>query len=259
MNTYLTMHEKIEDLIVESGKHLEEIANEITEQYCPISKATLSDMANSEKKEKNFGYKYIVAVAKYFNVSTDYLLTETDIKTNDIEAKKVCDYTGLNDKTIEFFNKNNPINTVKYNTPKKTIIDFIEFLICEYKNGVPISDELYYLLEITKKAKDIASEFSSMSDEEVFKEKNKIFREYRKRITHLTDMAFEKKYRAFELFQHLINAYIVNRCDCSLDSIEETVSERQLKLPNSKKLAKAFRVPLADNEIEFRIAGEENE
>ena len=148
---------------------------------------------------------------------------------------------------------------MKYNTPKKTIIDFIEYLICEYKNGISISDELYFLLQTTKQAKDISSEFSSISDEEVFKDKNKVFREYRKIITNLIDKAYEKKYRSFELFQHLINAYIVNRCDCSLDSIEETVSERQLKLPNSKKIVKALRVPLADNEIEFRIAGEDNE
>lgn len=39
-------------------------------------------------------------IAEFFGVSTDYLLTETEIKTPDVNIQALCEYTGLSEKSI---------------------------------------------------------------------------------------------------------------------------------------------------------------
>lgn len=43
----------------------------------------------------------IIEIAKYLNVSADYLLGLTDNKTIDITVKAICKYTGLSDEAVE--------------------------------------------------------------------------------------------------------------------------------------------------------------
>ena len=49
----------------------------------------------------------IVEIAKFFDVTTDYLLGLSCAGTTDINLKEVCDYTGLSVEAIDFI-KNNP-------------------------------------------------------------------------------------------------------------------------------------------------------
>lgn len=43
----------------------------------------------------------LVKIAEAFNVSTDYLLGRTEVKTAKTELKAICDYTGLTEKAVE--------------------------------------------------------------------------------------------------------------------------------------------------------------
>lgn len=43
----------------------------------------------------------VVKIARYYNVSTDYLLGLTQAKTTDSDLKSVCDYTGLSEEAIK--------------------------------------------------------------------------------------------------------------------------------------------------------------
>lgn len=45
--------------------------------------------------------KTVPIIAEFFKVSTDYLLTETQIRPIDVELTAVCNYTGLSPKSIE--------------------------------------------------------------------------------------------------------------------------------------------------------------
>lgn len=45
--------------------------------------------------------KTIPIIAEFFKVSTDYLLTETGIRTVDAKLSAVCKYTGLSEKSVE--------------------------------------------------------------------------------------------------------------------------------------------------------------
>lgn len=63
-----------------------------------VSRQALGKWANGETVPDIIDLKKL---AKYFDVSADYLLGMTDNKTNDITVKAICEYTGLNDEAVE--------------------------------------------------------------------------------------------------------------------------------------------------------------
>lgn len=110
---------RINDLIIENGTNANSVAKKLN-----ISKATMSDIINDV--DKGYSYKYFVDIANFFNVSVDYILGLTDVATNDKDLKFVCEYTGLDEKTIEFFVKNKNDNSS--DTKKWGVVEFIKFI-----------------------------------------------------------------------------------------------------------------------------------
>ena len=53
----------------------------------------------NNKAECSIGF--LCQIAEYYNVSTDYLLVRTDVKSTDTEIQSVCDYLELPEKTIK--------------------------------------------------------------------------------------------------------------------------------------------------------------
>lgn len=102
-----------------TAKRLKELRNDqhishatlktkISEQYgLDISKDSLIKYEVDEIQHSSFGAtsgmsaEKLFCLAKYFGVSVDYLLGNTDIKSPAPQMQEACDYTGFSEKAIE--------------------------------------------------------------------------------------------------------------------------------------------------------------
>ena len=84
--------DRLSDLIKEDGKSLRQIAKECEMSYSSLSKYQ-NDMQTPDAKA-------IERIADYFNVTTDYLLCQSDIRKPDITIQAINEQTGLSERAI---------------------------------------------------------------------------------------------------------------------------------------------------------------
>ena len=83
---------RLRELIESTGVSQAELANSVSVTRQAINSYTLGNtVPNSD---------VLTDIAKYFDVSSDYLLGLIDIKSNDITVKSICEEIGLSDKSI---------------------------------------------------------------------------------------------------------------------------------------------------------------
>ncbi len=85
--------ERLRELRNDNGVSLKDLANSLD--------TTAQSLSLYERAERTINIDLLYKIAKYFNVSADYLLGLTDNKTFDITVKAICEYTGLNDEAVE--------------------------------------------------------------------------------------------------------------------------------------------------------------
>lgn len=95
-NTKDRLAERLEDLITEKKKKTGLTNNEIADKI-GIGQGQLSKALNSGTE---LGISSLVRIAKYFDVSTDYLLGLSDVRSTKEEFKTVHKVTGLLDGSI---------------------------------------------------------------------------------------------------------------------------------------------------------------
>ena len=108
-----TFQERFIKLVGEKATH-EEIA-----QIVHTSRQNVGNWLSGKTKPD---INALANIARGYNVSTDYLLGLTDIKTNDTDLKAVCEYTGLSEEAAE---KLHEFHTAEYGhryveRPRKT-------------------------------------------------------------------------------------------------------------------------------------------
>lgn len=88
-------HEKLERAL------FEEYGIKISYKQLMNYEAAAKAPHSKEDSVLGMSAKTLYALAKFYNVSTDYILGFTDIKVSNIEIRKICEETGLNEDVAE--------------------------------------------------------------------------------------------------------------------------------------------------------------
>lgn len=115
IDTLQMIGSRINSALVFSNKRQKELAANLG-----VTDNTISYFCNG-KRVPNTGQ--IIKIARFFNVSSDWLLGLSDVKSYDADLKSVCNYTGLNEMAIAALSL--------YNKDFSSHIDTINLLISE--------------------------------------------------------------------------------------------------------------------------------
>lgn len=84
---------RIKELRSEMHKSLRDVAAELNISYSSLSKY--------ERGEQQPSYETLMKMADYFDVTTDYMIGYTDIRTKNIEDRTIAERTGLSLRSLE--------------------------------------------------------------------------------------------------------------------------------------------------------------
>lgn len=136
MNYPKTMGERIDDLLKQSGKTLKVLAEEIGVSASMLSEVTnkevefiqqatesdLSKLSEYKKRPRQLRSDAIIKICKYFDVSADYILCLSDVKSGKGTWDDINKITGLSDKSITRL-------YIEKSIDDTAIVDFINYLI----------------------------------------------------------------------------------------------------------------------------------
>lgn len=91
----LTMGEKLKDLRNERNVTVKQLS-----QITNVSVGTINSIENDSNEYKNFGYKTLLAICKYFDVSFEWFIGHRENRTPKEDIQDICDYTGFDEKTL---------------------------------------------------------------------------------------------------------------------------------------------------------------
>ncbi len=111
----LTMGEILKDARIQRGMTSKQVCDEIKERYhYHISVGKYNEMEMDV--EKDFGYKSIFYLAKFFDISADYLIGMSNEPCTIDDIKPIIKYTGLSCEALEFIKSNSAIINIMFET-----------------------------------------------------------------------------------------------------------------------------------------------
>ena len=113
---------RLRELIDRSGRSRTEIADSDELQHCDPS--TITKHYNGDRE---VNADFITRYARFFHVSTDYLLGLTDQKTNNKDLKYACNYAGLSEEAINRLHEYN--DYCRQEDGDSTSMDILNFFI----------------------------------------------------------------------------------------------------------------------------------
>ncbi len=149
--------EKIKDLRLSQGLN----QTEFGKKYY----LSQNDVTNIESGYKTVSYELLLDIAKDFSVTTDYLIKENGVKSNDKDLQYICDYTGLEEEAVkvlrysthgadDFFEPPTEEYTKFIQEQRKAIngflkskifIDLVECFIAQQSVNQKVNDKLAYI------------------------------------------------------------------------------------------------------------------
>lgn len=120
---------RLKELINEKGLSLRDLAADMG-----VTFTALSDWQRGNKTPRADS---IVILARYFGVSSDYLLGLTDVRTSETDIRSVAEYTGLSENAISTLQNHYLSNTIEWGRYRRSVLnEFLENteLIKEFTN-----------------------------------------------------------------------------------------------------------------------------
>lgn len=153
----------------------------------------------------------IIKIARFFNVSTDYILGLSECMTNDTKVKDICDYVGLPDKSIDLLHE--------FYLHHKWCVDTLAELL--------FNDDFLHILRAINNLK---------SDSEMFREKWLDFLNDGQGTVNLSVKDLDIiRYSAVRLMENVLNCYDF-RLDKDYYDLEKRIEDAiDVDLLNSKK------------------------
>ena len=142
------------------------VGNATQEEIAKKLNTSRQNVGNWKKGKSRPDIFALAEISKAYNVSTDYLLGLTDIKSTDTTIKDICEYTGLNEKSIELIENIKKYDDIKEKNGTKhkhTYIDTLNILLEGLNFDGRILNGLHCLLNIQK-------EFENVIEDEVMEE-----------------------------------------------------------------------------------------
>jgi transcriptional regulator with XRE-family HTH domain len=84
--------QRLKDLRIQRGLSLNQLAKDIG--------VTAQSLSLYENSKRTINIDLLNDIAKYFNVSADYLIGLSDVASLDTDMQAVCDYIGLDDVSV---------------------------------------------------------------------------------------------------------------------------------------------------------------
>ena len=131
MKANLTTGEKLQDLRKERGLTIKQVCDMIQTKYnFTLSTGKLNEMEND--KPKDHGFKSFVYLAKFYNVSVDYLLRLSDISSipTDGKLQAAAEVTGFSEKALSKLSEFKAMNQKTQYTDTLSLL--IESMNMEY-------------------------------------------------------------------------------------------------------------------------------
>ena len=155
-----TIGQRINELLAQNKTMQKELADHLGIQHNTISYYL--------KGERVPDYPKLVAIAEYFNVSTDYLLGRTDTKTVDKDIQMICKYTGLSEEAVK------RLHNCCYSEDTKKVLSFLiapksksRFFDDLLNVSVDLSDYQVKYLEIVRKLSSVEPQIHTLSEKEI--------------------------------------------------------------------------------------------
>ncbi len=111
-------------------------------EICSVTRQAISQWMNGITRPDIL---YLVKISEYFNVSTDYLLGLTDIKTKDKATKDLCGTLGLSEDTIKMLSSDTTSTIAEF--WKKPVKDMCTKLFSDCPEEIITAEEQQKLMD----------------------------------------------------------------------------------------------------------------
>ena len=215
---------RINDVLAKKGIMQKELA-----EHLGVTANTVSYYLSGERCPD---IDKLIEISRFLNVSTDFLLGLSDVKSTNIEVKSICDYTGLSEMAVaklHFFKESNQLHSeiisafiapdFKANTfcGLSFVCRMLELYEKEYLKNIEEMDEAY-------------NNFDEMQINEI-----ELLEDFKEYMANKARSAKVSYYEAVDAFKNTIDEYVDNK----------------IKTPEREIVSNDFWDAMAEKELEL--------